>query len=290
MDVKWTAWLILFAASSAQAGRPADEVTKLVDQQVAVWTKAGIEADLTSDGLYATGARFAITGDSSGADQPSVDAGDLQRDVVSADYATRAKLTNRAVTVAHDGKTAWTSFEIAMKVEMTLAPGEHETYDRDFRVTEIAVATKDGWKIAGGTWSSGQPNDAVNRDAKAGKRKLADLPSASESKPVLEAYTGMLTKTPATAKDLVAIGSASGERTVGGATFAKAWDATWRGHVTALGAPVVRLAPSGTTGWVVANVALAKKDYAIPFRLFLVLDRDGDAWTLAHVHFAVAPK
>jgi ketosteroid isomerase-like protein len=105
----------------------------------------------------------------------------------------------------------------------------------------------------------------------------------------------LATKTPATAKDLVAIGSASGERTVGGAKFSKAWDASWRGHVAAIGAPVVRLAPSGTTGWVIANVALTKKagtaTYTIPFRIFLVFDQgDGGAWTLAHVHFAVAAK
>jgi len=103
------------------------------------------------------------------------------------------------------------------------------------------------------------------------------------------------TKTPPTAKDLVAFGSASRERTVGGAAFAKAWDAAWRGRVAMIGAPVVRLAPSGTTGWMIANVALTKKagnvTYTIPFRLFFVFDQgDGGAWTLAHAHFAVAAR
>ena len=286
--------MIVFVSSIASAGRPADEVTKLVDLQIKAWSKAGM--DLDGEALYVAGARFTVTGDSRDEDGPSVDVGDLARGVIGAEDAIEEKLSNRTVTVSRDGKTAWTSFEIAMKVEMTLAPGEHETYDRNFRVTELAVATKDGWKLAGGMWSSPEPNDAVNRDARAGKRKLGELPAASDSKTLLDVYTAMLaTKTPATAKDLVAIGSASGERTVGGATFAKAWDATWRGHVTALGQPIVRVAPSGTTGWVTANVALTKKvgaaSYAIPFRLFLVFDQgDGGAWTLAQVHFAVAAK
>ncbi len=287
--------LILLAARLSHAGKPLDEVNKLVDQQIEAWSREGIEPGVDPDAMYVAGARFTITGDSGDNDRPSVDTGDLARDLVSAEDAIVHKFSDRAVTLARDGKTAWASFEIEMKVEMTLEPGEHQVYERDFRVTELAVATTDGWKLAGGTWSSSQPNDAVNKDARAGKRKLAELPPASESKPLLEAFTAMLTRTPPTVKDLVAIGSASGERTVGGAVFAKAWDAAWRGHVAVIGAPVVRLAPSGTTGWVIANIALTKQagnaTYTIPFRVFFVFDQgSGGTWTLAHAHFAVAPK
>jgi hypothetical protein len=53
-------WLVMRSAV-AHAGRPADEVKKLVDQQLAVCSRARAEANLSSDGLYFNGARFTVT-------------------------------------------------------------------------------------------------------------------------------------------------------------------------------------------------------------------------------------
>jgi ketosteroid isomerase-like protein len=75
--------------------------------------------------------------------------------------------------------------------------------------------------------------------------------------------------------------------TSGGAGLAKAWAAAWANHLT-IDAPVVAtLAPSGTTGWVIANVSLDKKTYKIKFRVLFVFDKDASgAWSLVHAHFA----
>ena len=93
--------------------------------------------------------------------------------------------------------------------------------------------------------------------------------------------------TAAARTDLVAIGSGFGERTVGGAGFARAWNAAWKGKVTVVSS-VAHATPSGTTGWVTASVELAKRGYQIPFTVFAVFDKTVDGhWSLVHIHFAV---
>jgi hypothetical protein len=86
--------------------------------------------------------------------------------------------------------------------------------------------------------------------------------------------------------DLVAIGSGPGERTVGGAVFARAWNAAWKGKVT-VASVFGRALPGGTTGWVGASIELAKPGYKVPFTVFAVFDKAADgAWSLVHIHFA----
>ena len=218
---------VALVSVTAYAGKPADEINKLVDLQIQGWSK-DVDQSPDEDALYA-GATFTVTGNAANEDHADVNPGDLVRDVVASMGIIDRRLTNRAVTIAHDGKSAWVSFDIWMKVDNS-ADGERMIFERDFRVTEIAVATKDGWRFVGGTWTSAQDNAQINKEARAGKpRKLAELPKKSESKTLLDAFTAMLAaSSPTTAKDLVAIGSASGERTVGGAAFARAWDAAWR--------------------------------------------------------------
>jgi len=237
----------------AFAKGPADDVAKLVDAQIAAWSKG------TADG-----------GDG-------------------------ASLYTR---IARDGKSAWISFELYMKVDRT-EDGVASFPERDYRVTELAVSTADGWKLAGGTWSQERDNATINKLAVAGKAPaLARLASEVGDKSLREAFAAMigapLGATAGARKDLVVFGSGFGERTVGGAGFKKAWDAAWQGHLAIVGANIAHLAPSGTTGWVVANVELAKKagkqSYKIPFRLVCVFDQDATgAWSLVHAHFAVAP-
>ena len=150
----------------------------------------------------------------------------------------------------------------------------------DYRVSEVLTKAADGWRIVGGMWSMPQPNGTKSRplpklDAKGSDAGLRDA--------YQHLWTHRLDAVAASNKQLVAIGSAAGERTVGGAVLATAWSKAWMNHVTAAGDTLAVLAPGGTTGWVTSDVTLGKTT----FRLFLVFDRGPKDWTLVHAHFAV---
>ncbi|HEY1549562.1 MAG TPA: hypothetical protein VGG28_17160 [Kofleriaceae bacterium] len=159
------------------------------------------------------------------------------------------------------------------------------------RTSELLASTPAGWKIAAAFASDARPNADVDRDAKAGKAPppLA-LPPAGGDASLLAAFAALaadgVDATAAKRADLVAIGSGPGERTVGGAVLARGWNAAWKGKLT-IASSTAGLAPSGTTGWVVARVTQAKSGYAVPFTLFCIFDKTATgAWSLVHVHFA----
>ena len=154
------------------------------------------------------------------------------------------------------------------------------------------MKTAKGWRITGGFWSEARPNAEVNDEAKAGTIHSAAPLAAGGEKSLLDAFqqltTGAFDDAAATRKNLVAFGSGPGERTVGGASLAKAWKAAWSGKVktdTALAAS----SGKDTLGLVLANITLAKKDYKIPFRVLFVFERANSTapWSVVHAHFAV---
>jgi hypothetical protein len=179
-----------------------------------------------------------------------------------------------AINFSSDGTSAWAS-------ELRIGTPQ------DWRASDVLVQTPNGWRIAALAWTSATDNAAANRDAKAGKLTAAKL-AGDPGDASLNAAFAKLTTDGATsvAKDLVAIGSGPGERTVGAPAFTKAWNAAWKGKTTVVSS-VARLAPSGTTGWVAATIELQKTGYKIPFTVFAVFDKIGGAWTLVHIHFAV---
>jgi len=183
-----------------------------------------------------------------------------------------------AATVSADGRSAWLSYTTKIRWRV-----DRESTDVvDYRVSEVLTKARDGWRIVGGMWSNPQPNGTKSRP-------LPKLEATNSDAGLRDAYqrlwTHPLDATAAANKALVAIGSAAGERTVGGAVLAKAWSQAWMNHVSAAGDTVAVLAPGGTTGWVTSDVTLGKTT----FRLFLVFDRGPKDWTLVHVHFAAAP-
>jgi len=197
-----------------------------------------------------------------------------------------------AIARSRDGKTAWASFVTTF----TLAVEHGEAPPNTWRISQLVVKTPAGWRVAFATWTEAVDNDAANRAAIAGKLRLDEVESTGDAG--LRAAFGKLAATgfdkpDAAAKELVVLGSAPGERTTSGPAFARAWNAAWAKHVDVEGASA-ELAPSGTTGWVAANVKLHKtkggKAYTIPFRLFVVFDKDAaGVWQPVHVHFAVPP-
>jgi len=102
----------------AFAKGPADDLAKLVDAQIAAWSKGTADgADGAS--LYTRTASFVVTGGATSEDVPAVEADRLAATLISAIWIDTSKLTNRVVTLARDGKSGWISFELYMKVDRT---------------------------------------------------------------------------------------------------------------------------------------------------------------------------
>lgn len=230
--------------------------------------KAQIAAGAKPEAIYTADAAFSLAGVT---DEPLVD-----RAKITALLAGAKKTSQPWVTLAADDKSAW----IAMLVN---AKGV------DWRITELAVSTSGGWRIAGGLASVGKDNKAVNAAAKAGKLKLAALPDGKPDAGLAAAFTA-LTKGPFDAAaaqrvELLAYGSGPDERTTEGNVLARAWKGSWANKVTIEGPMLTRAAPSGTTGFVIANVLLAKTGYQTPFRIMVVFDKS-PSWSVVQVHFS----
>jgi hypothetical protein len=267
--------LALLASASWSFASDRDDIRKLVDKQ----------ANLSSgNDAYADNAPIVAT-------LPNASVGSLINASTLLDMLDPSSMSslsgedarNLQVGIARDGKSAWAAFEVRATV--------HDSAQL-YRVSDLLVKTSNGWRIAATAWTQPVANDLVNKEAKAGKRSFDYLELAVKNgdATLVAALTALVTDgidaTAAASKDLVAIGSGPGERTVGGASLAKAWKATWMKHVTVASA-VAQLAPSGTTGWVIATIALDRKAYKVPFLVFAVFDKTAaGGWTLVHIQFA----
>ena len=190
------------------------------------------------------------------------------------------------IAISRDGKSAWASEVTSLGILEKNTPGRDATW----RASDVLVKTPKGWRIAALAWTEPRANAEVNREAKAGKLAAAKLDGPADAG-LRAAFASLTTAgvdaTASTRADLVALGSGPGERTVGGAIFARAWNAAWRGKV-AIVSSVARALPSGTTGWVAATIELAKPGAKLPFTVFCIFDKDAaGAWSLVHIQLAV---
>jgi ketosteroid isomerase-like protein len=263
--------LLAIVAGTAYAG-DADDVAKVVDDQI-VKMQDGDAAFVPSAPVFSSNVRQTASLD-----------GIVWAPNTGASNTTR----DRLVTMSRDGKSAWVS-ELE-RVDIVSDKGHAGT--TEWRVSELVVKTAAGWRIHTAVWTRGVPDAKVNKDAKAGKMKdagfqLGDTPGdASLRAAFAKLVSDGLDATAAARKDLVALGTAPGERTMGGAIHAKAW-AAWKGKAKVTES-VAGVAPSGTTGWVGANVEVDKGGYKIPFFVFCVFDKTAKgAWSVVHSHFAV---
>jgi ketosteroid isomerase-like protein len=194
---------------------------------------------------------------------------------------------DRQIDVARDGKTAWVSLATTLQFRSENGPDR----SHDWRVSEVLVKAP-GWRVAAMAWTQGVADDAAIRGAIAKPyvaKRFGNGDSSLSDAALKLLRTGFDDPAKVGAK-LTAIGSAPGERT-SGPVFAKAWNTAWAKNLE-LYDVAATLAPSGTTGWVILNVALHGKQgttaYWLPFRLFFVFDKDAaGAWQLVHAHFAV---
>ena len=276
------------------AARPANakdttqaDLAKLLKAQFDAYVK-----ETENPPVFTDGAKLMVSDGSNGWDGFAPD-GDLPHAAAEGRSLKSHSDSNMQVVVARDGNSAWISFGSTVHFKHGKYAGLDE-FDTDYRVTEIAVKTPNGWRIAGGMWSIPVDNARVNKQAKAGKQYAGNPIEDDGGDPSLRAAftkltTGPLDATAAARKDLVAFGSGPGERTVGGAVLAKAWAGAWANHLAITGPFVATVAPSGTTGWVIADVVLDKKTHKVRFRVLFVFDKDaGGAWSLVHAHFATA--
>lgn len=240
----------------------------VLSEAVQALVKAQVAAGSKPDAVYTADAAFSIAGLT---DEPLAG-----RDKIAALLAGAKKASQPWVTLSADNKSAW----IAMVVN---------TKGADWRVTELAINTSAGWRIAGGLVSVGKDNKAVNTAAKSGKLALAPLPDGKPDAALAAAFTA-LTKGPFDAAaaqrvELLAYGSGPDERSTEGSVLARAWKGSWANKVTIEGPMIARAAPSGTTGFVIANVQLAKTGYKTPFRILVMFDKS-PSWSVVQVHFS----
>jgi ketosteroid isomerase-like protein len=201
-----------------------------------------------------------------------------------------SKLRDRQIQVAGDGKSAWLNETAHIEIENDVSGTAIEA--SDWRISELVVKTPAGWRIAASVWTTAIPDATANKDAKAGKKKgpRVSLDDKASDASLRAAFGKLLTDgldaTAAARKDLVAIGSAPGERTNGGAIHAKAW-AGWKGKATVTSSDA-GVSPAGSTGWVAANVEVDKGGYKMPFIVFCVFEKTPKGeWSVVHSHFAV---
>lgn len=266
--------LALLAWSSPVFASDRDEIAKLLDKQANLGTGSGT---YTADATLVASLPYSQTGS-------LISPNEIVEQLAPPSTAVNGEdAQDRQLAIARDGKSAWATFTVHVTVQDT---------SQLYRVSDLLVKTGQGWRIAATAWTAPIANDVVNREARAGKRSFdyLVLEVKNSDAALVAAFHRLATDgvdaTAAARKDLVVVGSGPGERTIGGAQFAKPWNATWAKHVTVSSA-VARAAPSGTTGWVIATIILDKRTYKVPFLVFCVFDRtpSGD-WSLVHLQLA----
>lgn len=277
----WITWdhgwhLTKMLTSTSVTDDPIEAIKQVAGTEIDAWSHHNTEPRL----VFTDDAKIVVVQK----DHGLVDAAKAG-DVLGLSKVAKHDESNVAVTLARDHHSAVLSF-------VTKADG------KTYRVSELVVREQGAWSVAAGMWSEPKANDAVNKAASAGS--IAIVPIAPGSHVDMNALSdgffamqkGAIDKL--VSPDLIVFGSGPGERTVGGAKFAKPWAATWANHVPLASGVVSKLAPTGTTGWWAADINLEKhnpKLYLVPFRLFLVFDKALDGtFILIHAHIAtVAP-
>jgi ketosteroid isomerase-like protein len=201
------------------------------------------------------------------------------------------------VSVAEDGESAWTAGEL-----------EYSVYSGDatllvpFRITQL-FGRKDGaWQVLVAVYSVPMPNDEAFAKALSGE--LAALAAIPEG--IAAGADGIYTRAAhdldraadfiasvSDRADAIVIGTAPGERTVGGAAIKESYGKfVADGHVTLKkhGDLRVGIAPGGRVGWVLANADLSVdvdgNVITQPFRAMLVYVDEGGEWRLVQAHFS----
>lgn len=236
----------------------AEKVTELLARQARVLAGTSTEPVYTADATFFT--------DDAGR-------GALAADALAKLIAGPVTFARPEIGTSTDGHAAWASF-VATTADR-----------RAFRVTELVVRDGAAWRVASGAWTIGLADQDAAARARAGSlpaptevaRRRQDVPDElsvlgamlRDGDPeVLRSFTKR-------ARAMV-VGTAPGERLVGGARLAPAWK-PWL--TSGMRGAKVRgaLSPRGTSGWLVANVVVTRDKpaprYELPVRVWAVVDR-----------------
>lgn len=208
-----------------------------------------------------------------------------------------SKSTSLVVSVAEDGESAWTAGEL-----------EYSVYSGDatllvpFRITQLFGKKEGAWQVLVAVYSVPMPNEEAFAKAVSGElAALAAIPEgiAAGADAIYTRAAHDLDRAPdfiasvSDRADAIVIGTAPGERTVGGAAIKESYGKfVADGHVTLKkhGDLRVGIAPGGRVGWVLANCDLsADVDGNVitqPFRAMLVYVDEGGEWRLVQAHFS----
>jgi hypothetical protein len=286
---KHAALAVVMLVGVAEAKDPPDAaaIKKLIAAEAKALTSMGFE----TAGVYAGGFQVA------GLDRVTNEADQVTSTIINAPYLTDLKPSGIRLGLSRDGQSAWVTYSAATQ---TACDSCEATPGPTLRASELVVKVGGKWQVQAALWSEGVADAKVNKAGKGGKLSALDavVDSSTGDASVRDAFTALVAKgfDPAVAesKELIGIGSAPKEMTVGGKGLVPFINKKWVGNMVVKGPVLAVMAPSGTTAAVIANVDLTKVDgkasYAVPFRWFVVFDKDAaGVWTPVHVHFAVAP-
>jgi len=284
---KLVAMVLVVWAAVAEAKDPPDAAA--IKKAVAVEAKALTMGGETA-GVFAKG--FHVAGN----DRVTNEADSVPITIINATYLTDLRPSGIRLGLSRDGQSAWVTYSAATQTacdSCEAAPGP------TLRASELVVKVGGKWQVQAALWSEGVADAKVNKAGKAGKLSALEtvVDSSTGDASVRDAFTSLVAKgfDPAVAdnKELIGIGSAPKEMTIGGKGLVPFINKKWVGNMVVKGPVLAVMAPSGTTAAVIANVDLTKVDgkatYAVPFRWFVVFDKDAaGAWMPVHLHFAVA--
>jgi hypothetical protein len=267
------------------AAKPADvkEITAVIEDQF-----AGFREPNRTSTIYATNAMVSMTGGTSSPQVNRLSDAEGKWTLFGPAKVGKHKVRELRIVVSRDGNSAWASFAVKITVD-----GLDKTGTVDYRATELFTHASGSWQIQAAAWSIGVANAALAKAAKA-----ATLPALETvfdqsigDKDVVSAMKGLAVSglsASATARgDVVGIGPAPGETTVGGKKLAAKVKKDWVGKLTVEGSTWAVTA--GTTACATTNVKLSRGGATVPARMFAVFEKDaGDAWSAVLVHLAVA--
>lgn len=267
----------------AKPGAETKAIAAVIDDQF-----AGFRDSTRTSSVYAKDAMVAMTGGSSTPQVNRLSDAEGKWTIFGPAKVGKHKVRDLRVVVAKDGNSAWASFVVKVTVD-----GLEKSGAVDYRVTELLARSSGGsWQVQAAAWSVGVTNAALAKAAKADA--LPKLETVFDQnlgeRDVLGAMKSLISSgldaTATKRADLVGIGPATGEVTLGGKKLAAKVAKEWVDKLTIDGATWA--VTSGTTACATANVKLTRGGATIPARLFAVFEQDEGAWSPVLVHLAAA--
>ncbi len=198
------------------------------------------------------------------------------------------KVASKFVSIGQEGSAAWTAEEIELSGP-NLAP-------RRIVITQLAVATDDGWSVLALCWAQTVRDETAERLAILGTlpkpRAIADRVEGELGAAAKAAFASRKAFADARSErdDAFNFGSGPGERIVGGAKI-KALFTRLRAELRLDGG--MRVVTAGSVGFAALDAVYTQKgraatDVSQTFRVLAVFLKEGTAWKIVQTQFSNA--